>query len=266
MLRQNGATIWGSERPRTLFWLAVDWGQGRRGIVAADNPDRVPGDARLIDRNHLLRERVLDVAELRGIPVAFPLLDAEDLENVSFTDIWGGFDEQLLLASERYGADSIVVGRLRVESMLQNRWTWYFSNERRIWNGQPEEIVNLLADSLAARFAYDAGAPVDTIRLTISGITSVDAFGRLQNYLESLQGIDRLMISEVAGDRILYEVQMPGGAERLVRALELSDMLEQVASPLDMRFFEQSDRRYEFDPDARRVRQPKLLEFTYLPN
>jgi hypothetical protein len=93
VLRQTGANVWGTDRPLTLIWLAVDWGQGEREIVAADNPERMSGDARSIDRNRLLRERVAEVASHRGIPVLFPLLDTEDLENISFSDIWGGFDD-----------------------------------------------------------------------------------------------------------------------------------------------------------------------------
>ena len=33
VLRSNGQTVWGRERPLTLVWLAVDWGQGEREIV-----------------------------------------------------------------------------------------------------------------------------------------------------------------------------------------------------------------------------------------
>ena len=40
-LRRAGQSIWGSDRPLTLVWLAVDWGQGEREIVAAYDPDRI---------------------------------------------------------------------------------------------------------------------------------------------------------------------------------------------------------------------------------
>ncbi len=32
-LRNAGQTVWGADRPLTLVWLAVDWGQGEREIV-----------------------------------------------------------------------------------------------------------------------------------------------------------------------------------------------------------------------------------------
>jgi hypothetical protein len=228
VLRQTGATIWGTDRPLTLVWLAVDWGQGEREIVASDDPDRMSGDARSIDRNRLLRERVAEVATHRGIPVLFPLLDTEDLENISFSDIWGGFDDLLLLASSRYEAESVLLGRIRPDSQQPNRWTWYHAGERAGWDGEPEDVIHQLADSLAALHAVSGRAPIDSIRLIISGIDSVNAFGRVQRFMEDLRGIDALMIDSVAGDRIVYEVAIQGGTERLQRRLELSHMLEMV--------------------------------------
>jgi hypothetical protein len=186
------------------------------------------GDARSIDRNRLLRERVAEVATHRGIPVLFPLLDTEDLENISFSDIWGGFDDLLLQASTRYEAESVLLGRIRPGSLQPNRWTWYHAGERAGWDGEPEDMIHQLADSLAALYAVSGRAPIDTMRLIISGIDSVNAFGRVQRFMENLRGIDALMIDSVAGDRIVYEVAIQGGTERLQRTLESSNMLEMV--------------------------------------
>jgi hypothetical protein len=96
VLRSANVTVWGNDRPLTLVWLAVDWGQGEREIVSAGDAALDADAARSIDRNRLLRERVQDAAMRRGIPVAFPLLDAEDLRQVNFADVWGGFDDRLL--------------------------------------------------------------------------------------------------------------------------------------------------------------------------
>ena len=254
VLRQSGATIWGSDRPLTLIWLAVDWGQGEREIVAADDPERMSGDARSIDRNRLLHKRVSEIASRRGIQVLFPLLDTEDLENISFSDIWGGFDDLLLQAAARYEADSVLVGRIRTESLRPNRWTWYHADRSARWNGEPEDIINLLADSLAALYAVSSREPIDTIRLTISGIESVTAFGTVQRFMENLRGVNEIMIDTVAGDRIVYKVQIQGGPERLQRALELSNMLELV---------DPFDDGVEVVPFDTAVRQWNVLEFLY---
>lgn len=250
VLRQSGQTVWGSDRPLTLIWLAVDWGQGEREIVSADDPARSRGEARSIDRNRLLRQRVLDVAERRGLPVAFPLLDTIDLQNVSFSDIWGGFDEALLGASERYQAESVLVGRIRAASGQRNRWSFYFGGEERSWDGEPEQVVALVADLLAAEFAISGDASLESIELTISGVNSVEAFGTVQKLLSELSLIESFSIASIEGDRIRYRVDALGGVERLRRGLRFNGLIEQNGFEGD-----------RFGKDAFR----QSLEFFYSP-
>jgi len=226
-LRQAGQTVWGSDRPLTLIWLAVDWGQGEREIIAADDPVRSRDESRSIDRNRLLRQRVLDIAERRGLPVAFPLLDTIDLQNLSFSDIWGGFDDALIAASERYEADTILVGRVRPASSQRNRWSFYFGGEERTWNGEPELVISQVADLLAAEFAISGTAVLETVDVTIAGIESMDAFGAVQNLLAEMTVIEQFSITEVNGDRIRFRVAAIGGADRLRRALRFSGLIEQ---------------------------------------
>jgi hypothetical protein len=227
LLRRNGQMVWGSERPLTVIWLAVDWGQGEREIIAADDPEDLGDEARTIDLNRLLRERVLEVAERRGLPIVFPLLDIEDLQNVTFSDIWGGFDDEVLEASKRYDANSILVGRIRPESSQRNDWSYYFSGEERNWTGEPEEVLSLVGDLLAAEFAIGGNAPLQTFVVNIAGIETVDAYGAVQQMLAGVSLIENYSISSVEGDRIGYNVTIRGDAERLLRALRFVGLIEQ---------------------------------------
>jgi hypothetical protein len=227
VLRRNGQAVWGRDRPLTLIWLAVDWGQGEREILGADEPERSDDQARTIDRNRLLRQRVLDVAERRGLPVAFPLLDTEDLARVTFPDIWGGFDELVLDASQRYEANSVLIGRVRADTGQRNRWTYHFAGAERAWTGEPEMVINLVADMLAAEFAIGGDATLQSVELGVAGIDTVDAYGSVQRILSGLNVIESFSIAAVDGNRILYRVEAHGGAERLARALRLSGLIEQ---------------------------------------
>jgi len=262
VLRQAGAPVWGVDRPLTLVWLAVDWGLGEREIVGVDDPNRLPGDARSIDRNQLLRERVLDVAGRRGIPVAFPLLDIADMTNVSFSDIWGGFDEPVLFASARYEATSVLVGRIRPDELEPPQWTWYFDGLRQNWVGQPEDAVAMLANSLAAEQVIDPNQSIDTIRVTISGVNTVVAYGRVQQFMENLRIVDKLVIKTVAADRITYEVAVQGGVERLSKALASSSILEPVQSGVIDTSLYRLNRR-PFSTDIREPNAPGSLEYRY---
>lgn len=226
-LRNSGQTVWGPDRPLTLVWLAVDWGQGSREIIGADDPDRAQNESRSIDRNKLLRERILEIAERRGLPLLFPLLDTVDLQSVTFSDIWGGFDERIIAASERYEANSILIGRIRPASSRRENWSYYFSGEQRSWNGSPESVVGEVADLLAAEFAVGGNAPIESVAVTVSGVASVEAYGGLQNLLSKMGLIEGFMVTEVAGDRVTYRIDVRGGAERLRRALRFNGLIEQ---------------------------------------
>lgn len=226
-LRNAGQTVWGAERPLTLVWLAVDWGRGSREIIGADDPDRTEGLSRSIDLNRRFRERVLEIAERRGLPLVFPLLDTIDLQNVAFSDIWGGFDERIIAASDRYDVNSILIGRIRPSSSRREEWSYYFSGEERSWNGPPEAIIGRVADLLTSEFAVGGNAPIESVALHVSGIVSVQAYGSLQSLLDGVTLIESFVITEVAGDRVSYRVDVRGGADRLSRALRFNGLIEQ---------------------------------------
>jgi hypothetical protein len=231
-LRNAGQTVWGAERPLTLVWLAVDWGRGSREIIGADDPDRTEGLSRSIDLNRRLRDRILEVAEQRGLPLVFPLLDTIDLQNATFSDIWGGFDERIIAASDRYDVNSILIGRIRPSSSRREEWSYYFSGEERSWNGPAESIVGRVADLLTAEFAVGGNAPIESVALHVSGIVSVEAYGSLQNLLNGVSLIESSVITEVAGDRVSYRVEVRGGADRLSRALRFNGLIEQESAAL----------------------------------
>ena len=226
VLKSAGQTVWGSDRPLTLVWLAVDWGQGEREILGVDNPLREDDDARSIDRNQLLRERILALAERHGLPLLLPLLDAEDLERVSYADIRGGFDEVVLDASGRYAAPSVLIGVVDANAVRPNRWRHYLAGSQRDWRGEPEQVVPLVAETLAAEFAVRGDIPVRSVRLAVSGVQTVDAYGDLQRRLSEIELIERLIVERVEGDTITYRVDVRGGGDRLARALRFAGLLE----------------------------------------
>ena len=227
VLRNAGQTFWGAERPLTLVWLAVDWGQGNREVIGAGDPERPQDEARSIDRNRLIRERLLEISERRGLPMVFPLLDTTDLQTVTFSDIWGGFDEAILYASERYDANSILIGRIRPSSSQRSRWTYYFAEARSELTGPPEAVVGQVADLLSAEFAVGGDAPLEIVVLNVSGVVSVDAFGSVERVLKDVSLIEGFTLTEVNGDRASYRVEVRGGADRLSRALRFNGLVEQ---------------------------------------
>ena len=243
VLRNSGFTVWGSDRPLTLIWLAVDWGRGERSIVGAENPDANERATRSSERNRLLRERILEIAERRGVPVSFPVLDETDRQNVTFSDIRGGFDSRIVDASKRYDVNSVLTGFLQPAAGQGNRWNYSFSGNTRSWGGSPETVIAQIADLLAAEFSVGGNEPLQRVALRVSGIESIDAYGAVQTALANIAVIEAFSISEVVGDSINYRVEVRGGASRLRRALSFAGLIEQesfqapgVSAP-DLEFF-----------------------------
>ncbi len=232
-LKHSGLPIWGSDRPLTLVWLAVDWGNGERVVVAADESSLTSDATRSIDRNRLLRERVEHAAATRGVPVAFPLLDTEDLQSVSFSDIWGGFDQRILEASRRYAANSVLIGRIRPDSPQQNRWTYHIGGDRMTWNGEPELVVNLLADQLASLFAISGDAVLQQFDVRVSGVDSIVAYGEIQRMLETTDMIENFQLMSVAGTQAKYSISIYGNWQKLQKAIELDGTLQQSLDDFD---------------------------------
>jgi len=131
------------------------------------------------------------------------------------------------------------------------------------WLGEPEDAVGILADTLAAEFAIDPNQPVDTIHLTISGVNSVVAYGRVQRLMENLRIVDKIMISKVAADKISYDVEVQGGVERLNSALLSSGLLEAVelSGVIDANPYRMN--RRPFGPEPYRPDEPRTLDFIY---
>ncbi len=71
-----------------------------------------------------------------------------------------------------------------------------------------------------------AGPP---LRLRILGITSFDAYGRVQAYLRRVGVIQHLALTGMTGDTLTYDVVVRGDARQLADAFALQGVLEPVA-------------------------------------
>lgn len=222
-LRQLGVAYWGgAERPDTLVWLAVE-DRGARYIVSAqDNSDVY----RQIER----------AARQRGIPLLFPLMDLEDQARVRFSDIWGGFFEHALAASERYAPQAVLIGRLnrsRSGSWVA-RWHMQVAGSPATWTDSDIQLQRLLqagiddiADTLASRLAvthteFNASATA----ITVEGITTLAAYARVNDYLDSLTAVQQFQVELVTDTTVQYRLQLTGTLQGLTQTITIGTVLE----------------------------------------
>lgn len=213
-----GLPVWAADRPQTLVVLPA-----AGGVVPLPAGGAIVGDGSAVGVDPE-QQQLLMVAARRGVPVVVVRLatpgspvDADPLADPAAT-------------LQRAGADVLLVGEAApVSGAAALRWTLVQGDGGRAeWPGDIAAGVNGLADRLAARYAGTATAQ-PPLHLQIQGVTSFDAYGRLQQYLRQVGVIQHLALNRMTGDTLAYEVVVRGDTRQLVDAFALQGVLEPVA-------------------------------------
>lgn len=217
--------IWGSERPLTALWVAIDLGNGQRIVLSADETagELEPDLQEFVDG---IREEILRAADERGLPVVLPLLDAQDFQVVSFAAIWGGFDPLIERASSRYGADAALVARIAITELgLDVRWSAIRGGRSQtLQSSALREGIDWLADQYAAQYSAVGGAR--TTRITIVDVGDFDTYARVMSHLETLSVLQSIDVEEFSDDVLTLRIASRGDDSVLQRVLTLGDVLE----------------------------------------
>jgi hypothetical protein len=227
-LQQQGLTYWGTERPDTLVWLAVE-DRGKRYVVAADDGTDV-------------YHQVEQAARQRGVPVLFPLMDLQDQSQVRFSDIWGGFFENVQEASKRYNPQAVLIGRLNRSPSggWSSRWHLQVAGKPSSWSDSRQQLDKLAqqgiddtADILASRFAVSqAGSHLNTVNISVTDVDSLSDYARLSEYLAGLTAVTGVQVEQVTGSDIRYALQLNGNLEGLMHTVTIGTVLEPLASEM----------------------------------
>ena len=231
-LQQQGQAYWGKERPDTLVWLAVE-DRGKRYVVSADDGTDV-------------QRQIALAAKQRGLPIVFPLMDLEDQSQVRFSDIWGGFFENVMAASKRYNPQAVLIGRLNRSPSggWSSRWHLDVTGRPADWSDSHPQLEKLsqqgiddTADRLASRFAVArGGGNSSTVSISVSGVDSLSDYARLSAYLKGLTAVSGMQVERVAGAEIDYALQLNGSLDDLTRTVRIGTVLEPVASEMPGRY------------------------------
>jgi hypothetical protein len=225
-LQQQGVSYWGAERPDTLLWLAVE-DRGKRYVVAADDGTEV-------------YRQVEQAARQRGVPVLFPLMDLEDQSQVRFSDIWGGFFDNVLAASQRYNPQAVLIGRLNrsPSGAWSSRWQLEVAGKPSSWSDSRQELAVLAqqgiddtADILASRFAVSqSGGNLNAVSISVSGVDSLTDYARLGDYLAGLTAVVAVQVEKLAGNNVQYALQLNGSLQDLTHTVSIGTVLEPLSS------------------------------------
>lgn len=223
-LTAAGWPVWGAERPLTLLWVAVDGGNGERGILSAsfNATEWSPEMATLMQS---LEQEFRRAANERGLPITLPLLDLEDLQQIGFADVWGGFDERVQAASARYGTDAYLIAQVRSSAFgLDIRWTLVQGGRRRVvLSTNIEDGIDWVAEEYASD--YSVLGSNRTLRLTVHNVRSLGDYGRVMSYLESVSLLTSVDVDGFDGAELNLRLAARGDEAVLERVLALGGVL-----------------------------------------
>ncbi len=230
-LTELGQPVWGAERPLTLLWVAVDDGAGGRALLGAGEAAEfgTPATPQMTELLRAVREEIVAAADERGLPIAWPLLDLQDRDAVTFIDVSGGFEDRIVAASVRYRADAVLIGEVR-PGTFGNEVEWLFVHgvQRQ---GLPiagvRDGIDVAADRYAADLATVGGASIAS--LSVHNVLTPADYGRVVSYLERQSILERVDVESFDNGTLQLRVAARGDARVLERVLALGGVLRPAA-------------------------------------
>jgi hypothetical protein len=230
LLADAGIPVWDDNRPSVLVWMVLQNSAGdREFLTVGSNPEIV--------------KVMQDFAAARGLPIIFPVLDFEDRRSLSENIAWNLDEAAISSASERYGADSILAGRLHFTASgeLVGLWQFRFQEETDVFDGFDSELKSYLYDplnrittQLAGYFAIlPESIDGDTVRLRIDGIKNLNDYSSLLNYVENLGLVATVTTAEVDGERIELQLSLVGDTRQLYEQIALDRDLLPIYNTLE---------------------------------
>lgn len=221
---QLGLPKWPLERGVTLMWVALDTGIHRELLGA-------------VAEHQEIVEAALQVAKGRKLPLLLPLLDLDDLRQVNFSDVWGGFADQVALASARYSPQYLLLGRVyRTSHGWGGQWQirdgqWV---DRWAVEGGDEKAVIAAAikhvgEWLAQRYSVFAVTETDQVLLMqLEGINDIGDYARVLRYLDGLSVIQGVAPRRVTPESLELSIESSAGVKAIQQALAIEQVLVSV--------------------------------------
>lgn len=227
LLANTNIPVWDSNRPSVLVWMVLQDAEGEREMLT-------------LESNAEIFRYMQDFAVRRGIPIIFPVLDFEDRRNLSEDAVWGLEKEAITTASQRYGADSILTGRLHFTASgeLVGLWQFIFQGEAEVFDGFDEDLnsylqtpLNRITNQLASYFGIVPETSAQQIvRLRVEGINDLSAYSALITYVTGLGLVQSVSTAALDGEQLELELGLVGDSAQLFELIALDRDLLPIQS------------------------------------
>ena len=227
LLANANIPVWDTNRPSVLVWMVLQNAAGERTMLTADT-------------NTQIVNYMQNFASERAIPIIFPVLDFEDRQNLSEDSVWALEEQAIIEASERYGADSILTGRLHFTASgeLVGLWQFIFQGQAEVFAGFDEDLnaylyapLDRITNQLASYFALVPEATSQqVVRLRVEGVGNLSAYSALLTYISGLGLVDTVSMAALDGERLELELSLVGSSDQLYELIALDRDLLPIQS------------------------------------
>ncbi|WP_348688109.1 DUF2066 domain-containing protein [Aeromonas bestiarum] len=226
LISQSKFALLGPARPQVAIWLVIN--EGERRVLPDQSSDGWAAALRT-------------QSQAMGLPVSIPLMDLDDNMAVNATDVWGRFADPILKASQRYGAEMVVLGKLTPEGEKWSMdWGLYGPKAggelaeltRGSGSGTQAEVAQGFADGLAAWLVQNYGARISGVAssqtLVVEGLSGIDGMITVQKMLQGMASVTKVEIGKLEGDKVTFNLALQGDKAELIRGLQLESRLRQI--------------------------------------
>lgn len=255
ILAQAELPIWGSLRPKILLWIVDENGLTRQ-IVPTSLDSYITEDIALFSNN-------------RGLPFVLPEIDETDKAALTISDVWGRFSDATLAASNRYGAESVVILRLSNSSLvsvenadaestkIENTEAspciqdcnvsayaldWRFISNRQRLNetstyqgSNAKALLNQaledITEQVYKRYALTSNEQ-QAYKIDVANINSLVDYINVTSFLSELSSVKAVTLVNVKESNRRFNLQLIGSPEAFLATLKLHKSLEQFVDPL----------------------------------
>ena len=224
LLTESGAPLWTANRPPVLVWLVARDATGTQIVNWDVSPDAMTSIQTAFSR--------------RGVPLRFPLFDIEDAAALSVEDAWRLQAPPILAASQRYGVENVLVGRLT--GLSSGEWVgdWsYIAAGNRIDRSISTDSVNdfvaegvaFVAEDMSSRYAVaSTGAVIGGVELLVGGVSDYRDYAAIIRWLEGLELIDHANVESIIGTDVTIRLTARADSQQLKSIIELNRKLAPV--------------------------------------
>jgi len=227
LLMSASAPFWQASRPEVLIWLVVQDGAKRQII----NSERSPGHFGQLQA----------AAKRRGIPIAQPLLDLEELSTINEDDIWALSMDKIIASSERYAHGAVLAGKISrmTSGQWYGQWTLYYQNSELIEFFRGDNLlefsdlgIDLIADKMANDYSVVTSEkrPNNEWLIQVDGVHSLLDFTRLSQSLRAVPALETIRLHSVDESSCYFYLNTVVQLQKIQALLALNDSLELQSS------------------------------------